>query len=563
MNAKTVDSQSDTVFRALSYTPWRHLKRRTIRVALMWAVPNACVAALLRALHDSLTPFLDNILNNNAVYTSYSFLVGILIVFRTSQCYGRFWEGTTLLFRLKADLLEACSSLVAFCQVSKLEPDVSEDFQHVLVQLFSMLHALMLMELKGQQDCDDIGFELVHGAGVLDLDSLEVLRRSKCKTQLVFQWVQHLCVHAVDIELLSLPAPIVTRAFQELAGCMAVFHNATVLTNVPFPFPYILSLEILLLLQWFVTPIILAIWTESPVVSAFAAFTQTFFLWTMFQVAEEMEHPFGDDEDDLDMPRLQNDLNIALEALMDPACRRLPHLTKHRIHAEHTQASHTGLMVVPSEAAEDNADHGGIGSLTRALHHLPRLSNMPGLAQHARVAEASATKDTVSKPHHFDLLGNCHTHVPQVAHLPEEDPRRKDAHRTSTECRGEEQDLERGLKDAEAAKSSRAGGCASHPPAILDAEDPQGAAKSPRPGGCASHQPEIQPMPADDLPGCAVGVGQSREEGESNHAAGHADRWVIGGHDPGQGDDQQNTVLLQQMRAVVEMDDGGSVVACV
>ena len=51
-------------------------------------------------------------------------------------------------------------------------------------------------------------------------------------------WMQTLMVEHHVNGVLSIPAPILSRSFQELSNGMVAFHDAIKLSCIPFPFPY-------------------------------------------------------------------------------------------------------------------------------------------------------------------------------------------------------------------------------------------------------------------------------------------------------------------------------------
>merc|ERR1719375_620630 len=75
-------------------------------------------------------------------------------------------------------------------------------------------------------------------AGALSNESLRVIRDSDAKAELIFQWIQQVVVENIKTGILSIPPPILSRSFQEIANGMVHFHEAMKISNVPFPFPY-------------------------------------------------------------------------------------------------------------------------------------------------------------------------------------------------------------------------------------------------------------------------------------------------------------------------------------
>merc|ERR1719183_781693 len=110
----------------------------------------------------------------SSVLGGFSFILGFLVVFRSSQAYSRWWEGGTLLQQLRGEWFNAYSNLLAFCNTS---PDRREDvrlFQHRLVRLVSLLYASALEQVTTMAKPD---FELLDLDG-FDHDSLEFMKEA-------------------------------------------------------------------------------------------------------------------------------------------------------------------------------------------------------------------------------------------------------------------------------------------------------------------------------------------------------------------------------------------------
>merc|ERR1719215_169809 len=109
--------------------------------ACVFAVPSSLVAITLHGVAVDRLQYDVQIMSDNAAYSGFSFVVGFLLVFRTSQAYTRFWEGTTLMQLLRGQWVGAFSSILAFTSTSTNDRKAIEDFRHKLVRLFSLLHA--------------------------------------------------------------------------------------------------------------------------------------------------------------------------------------------------------------------------------------------------------------------------------------------------------------------------------------------------------------------------------------------------------------------------------------
>jgi len=300
------------------------------------AFPCAVIAAILRFAINEGRLFLfeteDSILSETQAWAGFSFLVGFLIVFRTSQAYSRFWEGCTSTHRMNAEWFDACSALVSFCKHSKVEQEKIMNFKHTLVRLFSMLHASALADLdmnssNRSRGCEKaFKYQLIDPNGI-DADSLEVLRVSDSRTELLFQWIQTLIVEQIETGVLSIPPPILSRAFQEIGNGMSAYHDAVKVSYIPFPFPYAQNCDFLLVLHWLLIPFVLTQWVANPVWAFFFVFMQVFVLWSLNFIAAEIENPFGSDKNDLDGEGMQHDMNRRLLLLIRTTTAKTPKLS--------------------------------------------------------------------------------------------------------------------------------------------------------------------------------------------------------------------------------------------
>merc|ERR1712232_1074108 len=152
--------------------------------------------------------------------------------------------------------------------------------------------------------------------GALDEKSLHTLRNCSNRVELVFAWVQALVVTQINTGVLSIPPPILSRVFQEMANGMVAFHEAQMLATVPFPFPYTQTCDCLLILHWCFVPIVTTQWVQSPAWCFIFVFVQIFMLWNLNFIAVEIEHPFGRDANDLDGKLLQEDFDAQLSLLL-------------------------------------------------------------------------------------------------------------------------------------------------------------------------------------------------------------------------------------------------------
>mmetsp|Transcript_58441 Transcript_58441/g.128393 ORF Transcript_58441/g.128393 Transcript_58441/m.128393 type:complete len:545 (+) Transcript_58441:154-1788(+) len=306
--------------------------------ALKVALPSATLAAILSSLmfYEVVSPDLvvelglQDLTGESSAWTGFTSLVGFLVVFRTSQAYSRFWDGCTATYMMQTEWFDACSSIISFCKASKAGPDATTNFENILVRMFSMLHALALAEIEDSSSNADeqraaFNYELID-IEAIDTESLRTLKASDCKVELVFQWIQQILVENINTQVLAVPPPILSRAFQELAAGMVQFNDALKISSIPFPFPYAQTCDALLFFHAFITPFVMVQWVAHPWTAFVMCFMQVFVLWCLNFIALEIQNPFGSDANDIDAAFMQDTMNSQLMMLLTPTTKRTPRL---------------------------------------------------------------------------------------------------------------------------------------------------------------------------------------------------------------------------------------------
>lgn len=295
--------------------------------ALFFALPSATLALAMKLFEGEIPEeaVTFDILLNNAAYTGFSFAMGFLFVFRTSQAYSRFWEGVTVGQRMYAEWLDFASGVVAFSKYSKAGEEVTSNYHHRLVRLLSLLHAAGLASLRG---LDGSQFE------ILDIDGLEeeVVERalmSKHPVTLIGQWLMELVMEGIEDHILAAPPPIVSRAFQEFAQGMLAYHDAVKIQSTKFPFPYTQMSTLMLMAHWIITPFIMCQWVVLSSWVFFLTLIQVAIFWCLYFTAIDIEMPFkrGKLNENHAGSKLQKHFNEQLLILIDSTTRRLPILS--------------------------------------------------------------------------------------------------------------------------------------------------------------------------------------------------------------------------------------------
>lgn len=246
-------------------------------------------------------------------YATFTSVLGFLLSFRTSQVYSRFWTGAGAVHEIAESTFLAASNVVAFMDYGSLAQEQVATFRQTLIRLLSLLCSTMLQDLTGL----DAGVSC--GIVALDLESMSAARlraldgERNNKPQVVFQWIKILVIESMSNRVLTVPPPILARVFQDLDNCMSKYHTAKRISQVPFPFPYAATMELILIMHALCTPVVMINLLPTsvflPVV--FVALI-SFFLWSIHIVAGDLENPFDAGANDLDLHVLQAELNEQL-----------------------------------------------------------------------------------------------------------------------------------------------------------------------------------------------------------------------------------------------------------
>jgi len=310
------------------HTSWV-LKLRSFRLASVIAGFSSVIGVALHMTDDHFNLGLvgSNVVDvREVVYGSLACLVGILVICRTSHAHGRFWTGSTILHQMMADWYHATSTLISFCRYSDAPEEQKLDFTRCLVRYMSLLSALIFAELEGHPD-EDAARAL--GFGLLDVECIKLdvflhLHVPRGRLEIVFQWVQNLIVDSIKTEVLSIPAPLLSRCFQGLGSGMAHRRDAVRYSDTTSPVSFVVCTEVLLTVHALITPVVMCAWISSVYGVALFTFFPVFLVWSLDLAARELENPFGVDASDLDLREMQDVMNESLARLLSPLAQSGP-----------------------------------------------------------------------------------------------------------------------------------------------------------------------------------------------------------------------------------------------
>eukprot|EP00439_Symbiodinium_sp_Y106_P071433 s3120_g12.t2 len=230
-----------------------------------------------------------------------------LLVFRINRAMERFWEGTGLLHQMRGEWFDAVSCCVTFSRASMVSrPQDTMRFRHAIVRLMSLCHGSALEEIGGEDGdfCETIDS---HGLATRTLEHLTDCAEEYDfnRVEVLLHMIQSLITHNLDVGVLKVQPPILSRVYQTLSRGFVNLLNAKKIADTRFPFPFAQLISALLFLHVVLLPVLI-----SAVISqAWLAFTFTFLpifsMCCLNYIGVELENPFGRDDNDLPLKHFQ------------------------------------------------------------------------------------------------------------------------------------------------------------------------------------------------------------------------------------------------------------------
>jgi len=296
----------------------------------MWTLPAVVFSILLIYLDEWMPGFRENMgmfdANKSQLWTGVTGVVATLVAFRTSTAWGRFWEGTGLLHQMRGEWFDTVSNCVTFSILSEKVEEV-RDFRHTIVRLMSLCHGSALEEIGD----NNFALDTIDTFGLSNATLKHIndcyTHYSFNKVEVMVHLLQSLITKAHADGLLLIPAPIMSRVYQTISRGFVNFLNAKKIQDTKFAFPYAQVLFILLLMLEVAVPALLSCVIQSKILCAFFTFFPIWGLWCLNFTAQELENPFGVDDNDLPLAHFQEEMNCCLMMLLHPNANLIPELS--------------------------------------------------------------------------------------------------------------------------------------------------------------------------------------------------------------------------------------------
>ncbi|MEY5000324.1 MAG: hypothetical protein RLZZ211_360 [Bacteroidota bacterium] len=216
------------------------------------------------------------------VYSLLGFVISLLLVFRTNTAYDRWWEGRKSWGSIVNHSRSLSSKLSALALSHEERLSLSN---FISLYVFSIKNHLRSKQVQTDKDC------------LIDFDSFDLSGHQPLRIQQMLRSeIQQLSeTKKMNIEV----GFAIQKDLDELVFALGVCER---IKNTPIPFSYSLFIKKFIFIYVLTMPLAFV-----PLFGYFSAFISTFVFYALVSMellAEEIEDPFGSDENDLPTDQL-------------------------------------------------------------------------------------------------------------------------------------------------------------------------------------------------------------------------------------------------------------------
>jgi putative membrane protein len=227
-------------------------------------------------------PKADYLKHLTIVYSLLGFVISLLLVFRTNTAYDRWWEGR----KSWGSIVNHCRSLSSKLSALELNKEERKRFCDLIsLYVFSIKNHLRSKQVQTDSEC------------LVDFDSFDLSGHQPLRIQqLLRNEIQQLSeTKKINAEV----SYALQKDHDELVFALGVCER---IRNTPIPFSYSLFIKKFIFIYVLTMPLAFV-----PLFGYFSAFISTFVFYALVSMellAEEIEDPFGFDENDLPTDQL-------------------------------------------------------------------------------------------------------------------------------------------------------------------------------------------------------------------------------------------------------------------
>jgi predicted membrane chloride channel (bestrophin family) len=251
---------------------------------------------------------------NLYVVQVFTLCVGFMVVFRFSMAFSRCMDAKkltdALLFRLHVVAAQAMAS------------DDDPAWKRRIAGLISLLAATMLQSLSPTARLEILPLLELDERHLKLLDSAKSFRSEICSSWVLDALLKE-ARSGTPTSIKSVPPPITSRLFQELAAANGALTECQTINNFKFPFVFQQMVAIVLLLFNVGAPLVVYKYVQDACVQAFMIPVILMPYFGLNEAAERLEEPF-DKVFGIDVQGLSDDFNTMLLFLCEPFASKAP-----------------------------------------------------------------------------------------------------------------------------------------------------------------------------------------------------------------------------------------------
>lgn len=272
-------------------------KSDTFRMLWKEIIYIGLLSSLITFLEIHFFPKADGLKNLMAVYSLLGFLISLLLVFRTNTAYDRWWEGR----KIWGGIVNDSRNLA-----SKLNAILGENFAEKVwfSNMISNFSYASKNHLRGSETMTDYNLQDEHDKlSILNVNHKPIWIVKRMRERITELYKQGI-VKPEDLYILDTNLNALIDA---IGACERI-------KNTPIPYSYSLFIKKFIFIYVITLP--LAFVNMFGYYSALIATFVFYALVSMEVLAEEIEDPFGDDDNDLPIEQISASIRINVSELM-------------------------------------------------------------------------------------------------------------------------------------------------------------------------------------------------------------------------------------------------------
>jgi len=225
--------------------------------------------------------------------------------------------------------------------------------------------------------------------GEVTIEEQEQLAKVEEKSVLVIQWIYDSLVIAHQKDIIQMPPPLMARVKTKISQGLQQYHEAYRIAAVPYPYFLAQMIHALMFAFLLMMPVVIEKFTQGVILTPVLSFLIAMSAWGLNQVAEDLENPFGEDENDLPLIEF---CNMYIDRIMESTSACLRHKGQGHYRSVHDYAQVEILASAPPGLRPVKKKQ-GLGTEEEEGHREDTKGEV-----HSKIATGSAARARSAEP---------------------------------------------------------------------------------------------------------------------------------------------------------------------